>query len=211
MTATPWPACSAASQPVVARGGETGVYDPLLAGARLATLDGAVRDGAPFTFIEEGVSEVAQTLVTARGFERLEREHARLRAERERLVQRLRAALEFGGALPENGEYLDARHELDLLERRFRAIEDRLIGAKVVEARPDGEVDLGERVTVLDLESGVTGDYRVVGSGESDPEAGEISYQSPIGAALLGRRVGDVVVAEVPGGRRRLEIVELDG
>jgi transcription elongation factor GreA len=85
------------------------------------------------------------------------------------------------------------------------------MGAEVVEPCVDGEVDLGERVTVIDLESGDTGDYWVVGSGESNPEAGEISYESPIGAALLGRRVGDVVVAAVPGGPRRLEIVELDG
>jgi transcription elongation factor GreA len=64
---------------------------------------------------------------------------------------------------------------------------------------------------VLDLDSGEAADYRVVGAGESDPAAGEISYESPIGAALLGRRVGDVVEAPAPGGSRRLEIVELDG
>jgi transcription elongation factor GreA len=150
-------------------------------------------------------------LVTAKGFEKLNGEHARLQVAREGLVERLRSALEFGGAFAENGDYLDARHELDLLDRRIAVVERRLRGAEVVEAQTDGEVDLGERVTVLDLESGDTGDYRVVGSGESNPEAGEISYESPIGAALLGRRVGDVVVADVPGGRRRLEIVELDG
>jgi transcription elongation GreA/GreB family factor len=161
--------------------------------------------------IEEGVSGVTETLVTARGFERLNGEHARLQVERDRLVERLRSALEFGGAFPENGEYLDARHELDLLDRRLAVLESRLAGVEVVEARPDGEVDLGERVTVLDLESGDTGDYRVVGSGESNREAGEVSYESPIGVALLGRRVGDVVVVEAPEGRRRLEIVELDG
>jgi transcription elongation factor GreA len=171
----------------------------------------AVRDGAPFIVIEEGVSGVTETFVTARGFEKLNGEHARLRVERERLVERLRSALEFGGAFPENGDYLDARHELDLLDRRLALLEGRLVGAEVVEARRDGEVGLGEHVTVLDLESGATGDYRLVGSGESKPEAGEISYESPIGAALLGRRVGDVVLADVPGGRRRLEIVELDG
>lgn len=154
---------------------------------------------------------MTETLVTARGFERLNGEHARLQIERERIVERLRSALEFGGAFPENGDYLDARHELDLLDRRVAVLEGRLVAAEIVEARPDGEVDLGERVTVLDLESGETGDYRVVGSGESDPESGEISYESPIGAALLGRRVGDIVVVDAPGGRKRLEIVELDG
>lgn len=154
---------------------------------------------------------MTETLVTAKGLEKLNSERARMMVERERLVERMRLALEFGGALPENGEYLDARHELDILDRRLVRLEGRLVAAEVVEACRDGELELGERVTVLDLESGETRDYQLVGSGEGDPEAGHISYQSPIGAALLGRRVGDVIVADVPGGLRRLEIVELDG
>jgi transcription elongation factor GreA len=151
------------------------------------------------------------TTLTAKGLEKLNAEHVRLRAERETVVARLRSALEFGGAFPENGEYLDARHELELLDRRLALLEQRLFGAEVADPRRDGEVEIGERVTVLDLESGETSDYRVVGAGESDPAAGEISRESPIGAALLGRRVGDVVAADAPGGRRRLEVVELDG
>ena len=154
---------------------------------------------------------VAETLLTAEGFETLIAERARLRGERERLVVRMRSALEFGGAFPENGEYLDARHELELLDGRLRLLEDRLAAAEVVDPLLDGEVDLGERVTVLDLESGETLDLRIVGAGESDPPVGEVSYESPIGAALLGRRVGDVVEVDAPGGRRRLEIVEVDG
>jgi transcription elongation factor GreA len=152
-----------------------------------------------------------ETVLTARGFEKLNAEHARLSGEREVVVDRLRSALEFGGAFPENGEYLDARHELELLDRRLMLLEERLVGAEIIPTRPDGEVDLGERVTVLDLETGETFDYRVVGWGETDPRVGEISRDAPIGAALLGRRVGDVVEADAPGGRRRLEVVELDG
>ncbi|HVW89684.1 MAG TPA: GreA/GreB family elongation factor [Gaiellaceae bacterium] len=154
---------------------------------------------------------MTEMLLTPAGFERLNGEYARMCVERARLVGRVRSALDSGGAIPENGEYLDARHELALLERRMRLAEERLLGAEVVDPLPDGEVDVGERVTVLDLESGAAIDYRVVGAGESDPSSGAVSYLSPIGAALLGRRVGDVVEAEAPGGRRQLEIVELDG
>jgi transcription elongation factor GreA len=157
------------------------------------------------------VSEVTETLLTAEGFEKLDAEHVRLRTERESLVDRMRRALEFGGAFPENGEYLAARHELELLDVRLALLAQRLFGAEVVEARQDGEVDVGERVTVLDLDSAEVTDYRLVGTGESDPMAHEVSYESPIGAALLGRRVGDIVEADTPRGRRRLEIVELDG
>jgi transcription elongation factor GreA len=151
------------------------------------------------------------TVLTAKGHEKLKADRARLRAERETNVERLRSALEFGGAIAENGEYLQARHDLDLVNQRLALLERRLVDAEIVVPHPDGEVDLGERVTVLDLESGETIDYRIVGAGESDPTAGEISSESPIGTALLGRRVGDVIEADAPGGRRRLEIVELDG
>jgi transcription elongation factor GreA len=153
---------------------------------------------------------MTETLLTAEGFEKLQAERARLLGEREALVARLRAALDTGGPFPENGEYLDVRHELELLDGRLLRLEDRLLG-DIVDARKDGSVDLGERVTVLDLETGETHDFRLVGSGESDPVAGAVSYASPIGAALLGRRVGDVIEVSAPGGRRRFEVVELDG
>ena len=151
------------------------------------------------------------TLLTPDGSERFNGEYAGLLRVREGLVAHVRAALEAGGPFPENGEYLDAKHELDMLERRLAVLEERLVDGQVVEASRDGELELGERVTVLDLVSGETFDYRVVGSGEGEPHVGTVSYKSPIGAALLGRRVGDVVEADAPGGRRRLEIVELDG
>jgi transcription elongation factor GreA len=145
---------------------------------------------------------VTAILLTAKGFERLTEELGRLRTEREALVERVRT---------EEPDSFDARHELDLLDRRLVVLEKRLLDSQVVESRRDGEVDVGERVTVLDLESGRTADYRIVGSGESDPAALEVSYLSPIGSALLGRRVGDVVEVDAPRGRRRLEIVEVDG
>lgn len=154
---------------------------------------------------------VTEMLLTPAGFERLNAEYTRMREERERIMERIRSAVDQGGAIPENGEYLHARHDLDLLDGRMRLIEERLGAAEVVDPLPDGEVDVGERVTVLDLESGTAIDYRIVGAGESDPAAGAVSYRSPIGAALLGRRVGDVIEAEAPSGRRQLEIVELDG
>jgi transcription elongation factor GreA len=75
----------------------------------------------------------------------------------------------------------------------------------------DGEVELGERVTVLDLTTSAVRDYRTAGSRDLDPGDGEICADSPLGAALLGRHVGDVVVIELRRRNVRLEVVEIDG
>lgn len=149
--------------------------------------------------------------ITASGYEKLQAELERLRSERESVVDRIGHALGHGGAAAENGDYLDARHEQELLERRIALLEQRLGSAEVVAPVPDGEVDVGERVSVLDLTTGEAADYRIVGSGEADPSVGEVSHESPVGAALLGRRVGDVVEIAVPAGTVRLEVVEVDG
>ena len=154
--------------------------------------------------------QLSGVLVTQDGLERLEGELERLREEQRALASRLGQALELGGPFAENGEYLDARHDQTLLDHRIAAVERRLRAAEVVEPAADGEVEIGERVTVLDLTSGATVDYRIVGTGEADPALGAISHESPIGSALLGRRVGDVVEVEAPGGLSRLEVVEVD-
>jgi transcription elongation factor GreA len=72
-------------------------------------------------------------------------------------------------------------------------------------------VEIGERVTVLDLTTSLASDYRVVAPNPLRPAAGEISHRSPLGAALLGRHVGDIVEIGIPGRIHRLEVVEIDG
>jgi transcription elongation factor GreA len=154
---------------------------------------------------------VSEILVTREGLERLSGELERLEGEWQSLGARIKRALEEGGAFPENGDYLDARHEQELLARRISLLERRLQDGELVEPEVDGELDIGERVRVRDLASGELLDYRIVGSGEGAPAAGDISYESPIGSALLGRRNGDVVAVEVPKGSVRLEVVQVDG
>jgi transcription elongation GreA/GreB family factor len=75
----------------------------------------------------------------------------------------------------------------------------------------DGEVEIGERVTVLDLTTSLASDYRVTDSDTARASAGEISHRSRLGAALLGRHVGDVVEIGLSGRIYRLEVVEIDG
>lgn len=141
---------------------------------------------------------MSEILVTPAGRERLREQLEELRAER-----RHRAA--------EDGGWADRAQELELLEYRIAHLEQRLQAAEVVEPVRDGEIDVGERVTVIDLADAATTDYRIVGSGEGDPAAGEVAHDSPVGSALLGRRVGDVVEIDTPGGAVHLEVVEIDG
>jgi transcription elongation factor GreA len=152
-----------------------------------------------------------QTLLTREGYEKLSSERARLQSERDHAAENLRHAREFGGAMAENGEYLDAQQRLERIDLRLTALEGRIADAVVVAAERDGVADIGESVVVLDLDSGEVSDYRLVGAGEADPSAGAVSYRSPVGRALLGRGRGDVVDVGTPVGRRRMEILDVDG
>lgn len=154
---------------------------------------------------------VDHILLTRSGYEKLQEECARLRAERGRAAEHVRRCLEFGREAAESGEQLDARQELDLIEWRLAALEERLADAEVVASRHDGVVEIGEAVIVLDLESDEVVEYRIIGTGEPDPPADAVTARSPVGRALLGRGEGDVVEVEAPGGRLRLEILSLDG
>lgn len=154
---------------------------------------------------------MAEFLLTPDGARKLQAQLERLRSQRHALAERIKAAHQYGGGLAEDGEYLDARQEQAQLERRIAQLEERLASADIVEPDPtDGAVGLGERVRVRDLDSGETIEYRLVGAAEAEPLAGSISYASPVGSALLGRRAGDVVEAEVPDGIVRLEVLEID-
>jgi transcription elongation factor GreA len=150
-------------------------------------------------------------LLTPSGYEKLEEECARLRVERDRAAEHVRHSLELGGVAAENGEQLDARQELELIEWRLAALEQRLADAEIVASRRDGVVEIGEAVIVLDLERDEVVEYRIVGTGEPDPPADAVTSRSPVGRALLGRGEGDVVEVEAPGGPLRLEILSLDG
>jgi transcription elongation GreA/GreB family factor len=120
-------------------------------------------------------------------------------AELEAEVEQLREACRSNG----DGEGLE--HE------RLARLEARLRAAEVVEPEQDGRVSIGERLAVCEVGTGAVRTYRIVGFGEGDPAIGEISYRSPVGAALVGRGVGDVVEVDIPSGRLRLEILALDG
>jgi transcription elongation factor GreA len=162
------------------------------------------------TLVDVG-DPMSEVFVTRNGLERLTLELVQLRRDRQDLVARIRDALEYGGAGAENGEWLLVREEQEQLDARIADLEERRRLAVIVEPEDDGEVDIGERVLVRDLRSGALREFRVVGTGEDDPDAGAISHEAPMGAALLGRRTGEIVTMAAPAGELRFQVVRVDG
>jgi transcription elongation factor GreA len=146
--------------------------------------------------------------LTANGEARLRAELDHLtRLRRPDVIARIRTAKEHGD-LKENSEYHAAREEQSFLEGRVQAIEARLRTAVIVEAPTSGaRVGLGSRVTVEVDDEALT--YTIVGASESDPGAGRISSASPVGRALVGRDVGDVVTVRTPAGDRGYRIIDV--
>lgn len=107
-------------------------------------------------------------------------------------------------------EYIDAKSEQAFVEGRILMLERILAEAVVVKDDPEDHevVHIGSHVTVLD-EDGEVEDFFIVGSPESDPRRKKISNESPVGAALMGRRAGDRLAVPVPGGVRHLTIVAI--
>lgn len=142
-----------------------------------------------------------------------------MRAELERLRERLddeftarlREAREFGDSR-ENDEYLQIKEEEAVVASRIRQLESLLAGAEIAEDDPDGAgvVGIGSLVKVKDAESGATRRHRITGGFEL-AEPGDVSANSPVGEALMGRSSGETVEVELPNGRvARLEILTVD-
>ena len=153
-----------------------------------------------------------ETVITQAGLARLSEELERLTTEgRRAIAERLKDAAASEPNRAENADYLDAREEQALLERRIARLEERLRTARVVDPQPgNGRVDVGERVRLRDLESGERLELELVGPLEADPSAGRISVVSPLGKAVVGLRRGQVASVDAPLGRRRLRVVAVE-
>ncbi len=140
------------------------------------------------------------TFLTPEGLKKLEEELEYFRTvRRQEVAQRLRAVLEEQDIL-ENAEYEDAKNEQAFVEGRILTLEDILRNVAIIEeGGPTDRVGIGSRVTVAE-EGGEPETYHIVGSVEADPKRGRVSNQSPLGKALLGHRVGDEVIVNVPDG-----------
>ena len=153
-----------------------------------------------------------QLYLTAEGASRLREELGELKeVGRIEIAKRLRVAIQMGD-LSENADYHKAKEDQGFLEGRIQELEYLLKNATIVEANSNGKrdtADIGATVTVI--EEGYPAEtYIIVGAKEADPRNGRISNESPIGSVLMGRRVGDRVQAETPGGNVTLEIIAIE-
>jgi transcription elongation factor GreA len=178
-----------------------GARDEAKRGRRPAPGRGAGRIASAAAYAAQGSPRRAATepvQMSPEGLARLEAELATLKATRPEVIRRIATAREHGD-LKENAEYHAAREEGGFLEGRIQALEAKLRVAEVVAPTERGaRVELGSHVTV-DVEGDET-TLQVVGAAEADSRAGRISSSSPVGAALMGRKVGDVVTNSTPGG-----------
>jgi transcription elongation factor GreA len=142
--------------------------------------------------------------LTREGRERLEEELRDLVDNRRPVIVQRVATARAEGDLSENFAYHDARQELGLLDGRVQTIEAMLRNAQVMETTVGEVVGLGSTVTVRDEFGEST--YVIVGPVEADVAGGRISMVSPLGAALMGRTVGDEVSFASPGGMRSATI-----
>ena len=147
-------------------------------------------------------------LLSPEGHERLEAELAALVVQRPEVIKRIATAREHGD-LKENAEYHAAREEQGFLEGRIKTLEAKLKVAVIVAPTERGaQVERGSRLRVEG--DGDEVKLTVVGGAEANSREGRISNVSPVGAALMGRRVGDAVTIVTPGGEIHYKILEID-
>ncbi|MBV6396522.1 MAG: Transcription elongation factor GreA [Anaerolineales bacterium] len=149
------------------------------------------------------------TFLTKEGFQKLQEELDHLRTvKRQEVADRLHEAME-GGELIENAEYEAAKNEQAFVEGRIQELEMILATARVIEENGKSDViQVGSTVTIHE-EGHPTETFIIVGAAEANPREGKISNESPIGKAILGRKPGETVQVDAPGGHFKVKIVKM--
>ncbi|MDO4730922.1 MAG: transcription elongation factor GreA [Clostridia bacterium] len=153
-----------------------------------------------------------KVLLTEEGLNNLKNELEYLKAvRRKEVAEKIKVALSFGD-LSENSEYDEAKNEQAILEAKILDIETRLQNVEIIEqSELDADkIHIGSKIRIKDLDFDEICEYRIVGSSESNPMQGLISDESPVGKGLLGSKVGDTVVIEIPSGTATYEILEIN-
>ncbi len=150
------------------------------------------------------------TFVTAEGLQKLKEELEYLKVvKRKEVAEALKQAKAFGD-LSENSEYDEAKNEQAEVERHIAELEDILENIELIkDTGKKNVIHVGSSVKVYDISFDEEVTYTIVGSTESDPLENKISDESPIGKALLGKKPGEEVSFETPGGAVKVKILEI--
>jgi transcription elongation factor GreA len=152
-----------------------------------------------------------EVVLTYEGLKKLEEELELLRGtKRKEVAERIKQALSFGD-ISENSEYDEAKNEQAQVEGRIVQLESMLKHARLIdedEVQTD-VVSLGAKVKLHDLEFDEEVEYLIVGSTEANPLKSKISNESPVGAALIGHKIDDIIEVQVPDGSIKFKILEI--
>lgn len=149
--------------------------------------------------------------VTPEGYEALNKELENLkRVERPKNIKAIEEARAHGD-LSENAEFTAAKERQGFIEGRIGELGFKLANADVIniDNLPRDRAVFGTKVLLENIDTGEEVEYQLVGSDESDIEKGRISVSSPLGKAIIGKKPGDELTLEVPGGKRLYELVEI--
>ncbi len=152
------------------------------------------------------MQSVAPILFTQRGYDDLLKEYRLLKENRPAAVEDLSKARAMGD-LSENGYYKSARMKLSSVDRRLRELSHIIRYAKVREKTSTDKIDIGSSVILTSNHAKKA--YKIVGGYESDPSLGKLSYASPLGKALVGRRKGESITVLAPKGEHVYIIEEI--
>lgn len=150
-----------------------------------------------------------EIIVTPEGLAKLEAELEDLKTnKRKELAERLKVAISYGD-LKENSEYHSAKNDQAFVETRIITIEKMLKRVRVVDKIDTSNVQVGSTVILNDVEFAEKIEYKIVGPAEADVADNKISYESPLGAALMGKTVGDTITVNAPMGEIKYELLEI--
>ena len=155
------------------------------------------------------MSQAKQYLMTYEGVKKLEGELEHLKTvKRKEITEKIKVALGYGD-LSENSEYDEAKNDQAFTEGRILQLENMLKNAVVVDESeiPSDIVSVGAKVKVKDYEFDEEVEYSIVGSAEADPMNFKISNESPVGSALMGKKVGAILEVIIPDGVNKFEIL----
>jgi transcription elongation factor GreA len=154
-----------------------------------------------------------EVILTKEGLAKLQAELDDLKyVKRKELAARIKLAISYGD-LKENSEYHSAKNDQSFMETRIIILEKMLNKARVVDSDDldHSTIQVGAVVVLNDIEFAEEMEYQIVGPAEADVMENKISYESPLGKALVGKRVGDVVSVEAPVGVVKYEVLQIKG